>query len=410
MIDLTVMANTMSTPVETTCPFHDNVDRRKTAKIAAENNHCTEGAHWVKRSDIARKVLCNKNSFQAGAGADMLTYKNPEEAPVFFLDGKDHFNKRRKSLRFLSPKAVTQQHYVVMEKVTTRLLNELKKTGSGKLEDISFALAVEVVGEILGITESNQDGKIRRILWVLNASISQAKNTVLSRFWLNLRRVFFTGIFFYFDVRPAIKARKIAPKDDAISTYIEEGYSNVSIIIECLTYGSAGMLTTREFITMCAWYMFEDEALRQRFLEGDDKVQLAILMEILRLEPIAAKITRRVDEEIEGQAAQPLPPGEKYDIDIRNINVTEEVAGECPFSVDPERAKRQQDTGRFLSFGDGPHGCPGWQVALHETRIFLEALFAVPGIKLERDPDISWNDMVHGYELRNALISCDKES
>ena len=77
------------------------------------------------------------------------------------------------------------------------------------------------------------------------------------------------------------------------------------------------------------------------------------------------------------------------------------------WSVNPERAKRQQDTGRFISFGDGPHSCPGWQVALHETRIFLAQLFLVPGIKLEREPDITWNDMVHGYELRNAKISCD---
>lgn len=79
------------------------------------------------------------------------------------------------------------------------------------------------------------------------------------------------------------------------------------------------------------------------------------------------------------------------------------MAGKWPFAVDPERAKRRQDAQRFLSFCDGPHGCPGWQVALHETRILLAALFAVPGIKLDREPDIAWNDMVHGYELRNAL-------
>lgn len=72
---------------------------------------------------------------------------------------------------------------------------------------------------------------------------------------------------------------------------------------------------------MCAWYLFEDQALRQRFLEGNDKVQLAILMEIFRLEPISAQFTRRIDEEIEGQESEPLPAGEKFDIDIRNINI-----------------------------------------------------------------------------------------
>ncbi|MBD2859512.1 cytochrome P450 [Spongiibacter sp. KMU-158] len=279
--------------------------------------------------------------------------------------------------------------------------------GKGQLEDISFQLAVEVVGEILGITESDQQGKIRRIYNVLNASISKAKNTLLSKFWLNFRRVVHTGIFFWYDVRPAIKARKLQPKDDAISTYLQEGYSNTAIIIECLTYGSAGMLTTREFIIMCSWYMLEDENLRAQFLAGDDKTQLAILMEILRLEPIANKVLRKLDEPVEGLSEQTLPAGEKYDIDIRNINIDENFVGECPFAIDPERATKQKDTGRFYSFGDGPHGCPGWQVALHETRIFLTHFLAVPGIRMEREPDIIWNDMVHGYELRNAIVACD---
>jgi hypothetical protein len=44
-------------------------------------------------------------------------------------------------------------------------------------------------------------------------------------------------------------------------------------------------------------------------------------MEIFRLEPISAQFTRRIDEEIEGQESEPLPAGEKFDIDIRNINI-----------------------------------------------------------------------------------------
>ena len=211
-------------------------------------------------------------------------------------------------------------------------------------------------------------------------------------------------------VRPAIKASKANPKDDAISSFIEDGYSNVAIIIECLTYGSAGMLTTREFITMTSWYLFENQPLRERFLAGNEKEQLAILMELLRLEPIAAKLMRRVDEEVEGLSEQPLPAGEKYDIDIRNLNIHEGLVDECPFAIDPDRAQRQNDSGKYFSFGDGPHGCPGSQVALHETRIFLEQLFKIPRIKLDSAPIITWNDMVHGYELREALISCDKVS
>lgn len=391
-----------------TCPRHDNIDRRKSAPIAIANTKPDDGAHWVKKPGIARKILRNKNSLQAGAGADMLHYDNPEQAPVFFLDGDEHFNKRRKTQRFLSPQAISSKHYQIMEEASDKLLTRLRHQGRAKLEDISYELAIEVVGEILGLTDSNQAGRARRIQRVLRASIAKSGNSAFSSLWVNLWRVLHTGVFFWFDVRPAIKSRKKAPKGDAISFYLEEGYSNTAIIIECLTYGTAGMVTTREFIVMAAWYLFEDAALRQRFLDGDMKDQLAVLMEILRLEPVAAMIHRRVNEEVEGVDDRLLPPGEKYGLDIRSANVDEELVGECPFALDPDRAKRQKDSGRYLSFGDGPHSCPGWQVALQETRIFLERLLKVPGIQLERAPDIGWNDQVGGYELRNAIISCDK--
>jgi cytochrome P450 len=182
----------------------------------------------------------------------------------------------------------------------------------------------------------------------------------------------------------------------------------MAIVVECLTYGTAGMMTTREFIVMAAWYLFEDPALRARFLDGDEKQQMAILLEIVRLEPVAAMVHRRVHEKVEGLEEGPLPPGELYGIDIRAANVDESAVGECPFTLDPERAKRVGDTGRFLSFAAGPHTCPGWLVAMHETRIFLDRLFRVPGLTLVREPDISWNPQLKSYELRNADISCDR--
>ena len=63
--------------------------------------------------------------------------------------------------------------------------------------------------------------------------------------------------------------------------------------------------------------------------------------------------------------------------------------------------------GPYLSFGDGPHRCPGAQVALHETRIFLERLFRLPGIRLVSEPAILWNVQIQGYELRGAVVACD---
>jgi cytochrome P450 len=61
-----------------------------------------------------------------------------------------------------------------------------------------------------------------------------------------------------------------------------------------------------------------------------------------------------------------------------------------------------------MSFGDGPHRCPGAQVALHETRVFLDTLLRVPGVRLATEPTIGWCAPIAGYEVHGAVVACDK--
>jgi cytochrome P450 len=60
-----------------------------------------------------------------------------------------------------------------------------------------------------------------------------------------------------------------------------------------------------------------------------------------------------------------------------------------------------------MSFGDGPHRCPGGAVALLESAIFLDHLFRVPGIRLTQMPTITSNPLVESYELRGAIVECN---
>ena len=102
-----------------------------------------------------------------------------------------------------------------------------------------------------------------------------------------------------------------------------------------------------------------------------------------------------------------MEQGELVAINLREANTDEAITGPCPFELDPDRAKRMKVVGPYLSFGDGPHRCPGAQVALHETRIFLDRMFRLPGIRLVSEPEISWNPNIQGYELRGAVVACD---
>jgi cytochrome P450 len=218
-------------------------------------------------------------------------------------------------------------------------------------------------------------------------------------------------LIFLLDVRPAIAARRKQRREDVISRLLDEGRSDKEILVECLTFGLAGMTTSREFMVAAAWHLFDNLPLRERFLEGDDAEKAAILMEILRLEPVAGMIYRRATEEVSDATPEPITPGTKLSLHIRAANLDEDVVGPNPEKLDPDRARNRKVNGAWMSFGDGVHFCPGWQVALTQTRILLDRLFRVPGIRLVRSPEITWvAPMLQMYELREGLIGCDRQA
>ena len=214
--------------------------------------------------------------------------------------------------------------------------------------------------------------------------------------------------FYLCDVRPAIRARRRARREDVISHLLDQGYSDREILTECLTYGAAGMATTREFIVMAAWHLFANTELKCRFLAADESTRVALLEEILRLEPVVGALYRRAERELDlaGEGGPiHVRAGALVKVDVRAANTDPAAAGTCPFEIDTDRkvrASRASDS--LMSFGDGPHRCPGAAVALQETAIFLDRLLRVPNIRLVRPPTVEWNSLISSYELRGAVI------
>jgi cytochrome P450 len=396
-----------STDLPSACPFDPSRDERKSARLAAERVTFDSSAQVVNRFSFAREVLRNALAKQAGADSDQVDTGNPDHAPVFYLDGEAHRRKRGTIARLFTPTAVTTRYRAIMERTTEALLARMKAAGEARLDVLSLELAVTVAAEIVGLTNSDYTSMASRIGATLNSSVPSALPRRFGRLLRPLLFRFHALNFFYRDVRPAIEARRRTRREDLISQLLDEKYSNKAIMIECMTYAVAGMVTTREFIVMAAWHLLESDALRARFLTGDEADQLAILDEILRLEPVASVLQRRAAEEM-AIGSGTVSAGTLLAVDIRSANTDESVTGPCPYVLDPDRAKRMKAAGGYLSFGYGSHRCPGSQVAMHETRIFLDRLLRVPGIRLEHAPQIGWSDMLMSYELRGAMIACNR--
>ncbi|HTR68845.1 MAG TPA: cytochrome P450 [Mycobacteriales bacterium] len=380
-------------------------DDRKSAVLAEARVAPEPGAREIRTFGFAREVLRAPNMVQAGAGTEQMKTDGIFDS-VFFLDGEVHRARRTAIARFFTPKAINTRHRLVMERTTDELLAKVRADGTGRIDDLSYQLAVAVAAEIIGLTNSDLNGMAKRIQATLLGTQLGGMNPV-TRFFGQGVAAARALTFLARDVRPAVKARKKERREDVISHLLDEGYPLKSILIECITYAVAGMVTTREFIVMAAWHLFDDDELRARFAAGDETDQVAILEEILRLEPVAAMLHRRATADAE-LGAESVVDGELLAVNIRAANVDPATVGQCPFALDPDRAAKVKMVGPYMSFGDGSHRCPGGQVAIAETRVFLDRLLRLPGLRLDKEPTMTWFDGVMSYELRDAIVSCDR--
>ena len=391
----------------TNCPYHQGGDERKSALPPA----AAPGAIVVEKLGLARQILRSDRVRQAGFQAELLErFGNPEHAPVIYQAGQAHQKQRSAIARFFAPKIVGGRYRALMERLSDGLIQRLQATRRGQLDLMSLDIAVAVAAEIVGLTESPLPRMAGRLNRFFTASAARpTRFSAVTAFVLAQHRLL---QFYLWDVRPAIRARRRIPREDVISHLVARGRSHREILTECVMYGAAGMATTREFIVMAAWHLFERDSLKARFLAGDEPARIAILEEILRLEPVVGALYRRADHDLALEDAGEtfhIPAGSLLALDVRGANADSAAAGDCPHTLDPDRA-HPGVPGSLISFGDGPHRCPGASVALQEAAIFLDRLFRVPGIRLEKAPALSWNLTIAGYELRGAVVAVDRNN
>ena len=396
----------MSEADPATCPISPNRDDRKSAAIADAQAKPDPGFAPVRSFNFARDIM-RSPAVRQGMEVEFFKNKEPSKVPVIFLDGELHKQRRAQLARYFTPKAIRDRHSKVMHQTTTELMAGLRRKGSGQLDVMSLRLACDVAAEIVGLTNTDADAMSSRLRKKFTASGKRKRPGLLGKLGA-FEDVLRTLWFFRRDVIPAIRHRQTHDKDDVISYLVRAGYSDQEVLIECMTYATAGMITTREFIVMVAWHLLEKDDLRAQFLSGGEEVQFAILDEILRIDPVAAYVYRRAEDDLTTSDGREVKAGEKFLIDIRNINLDQAATGLCPHAIDAERSKRQKMPSNWFSFADGPHRCPGAQVAMHETRVFIDALLRVPGIRLARQPTVGWIEDINGYELHGAIVECER--
>jgi len=415
-IELEASAHKSEASSSQQCPIdHSALSQQKTVRgvepVDRPIERDADGVWHVRGFDEARAVLRSGNTQQAGFKADLLArLPRKMKSPILYQEGKAHQQQRKQTARFFTPKAVSSNYRQLMETLVDQLIKELQDKKRADLSKLSMVLAIRVAGEVVGLTNSLLPGITKRLDAFFEHEIddfSWHPQTLMS-FVGNQWRI---ASFFLLDVKPAIQARRRNPREDVISHLLAQGYNDGEILTECVTYAAAGMVTTREFISVAAWHLLEQPALRARYLVASEEERQVILQEVLRLEPVVGNLYRRAtaDIHLESQGAHiTLPQGELLNIHVHGANADESVVGEQPLALCPGRElKGDHIPSAVMAFGDGHHRCPGSYIAIQEADIFLQRLLALDSLRIERTPKVNWNELVTGYELRKFMLVLD---
>ena len=373
------------------------------------------GEVWHLRStEAVRQVLREKDATtQAGFSAELM----PDavgERPILFMDGEEHRRQRAKVARYFAPKTVASRYRELMEDRADALVAEALAATTFRLDHLSLRYSTEVAAQVIGLTASNVEGMSKRLErlfaqpdWSPHASGKEGR---LKGLWRTIRSNAPMLAFYVADVRPAVSARRKAPAEDVISHLLAEGYREPAILIECVTYGAAGMATTREFISMAVLHLLADATLRSRYLAAEEPERFEILHEILRLEPIIGHLYRRaardVDISVDGETLH-IRQGQLIDLYVRQANSDESTVGECPLDLRPGRPLPRGIGPEVMSFGDGPHKCPGNALAIQETDILLSRLLRHE-LVVAHAPVLDWDELIAGYSLREFVLTVPK--
>lgn len=401
-----------STGVAGRCPIdHSVLSQQKTIRAPAPMGVPVErdarGVWRIRSYAAARVVLRSADTRQAGFRAELIERQQRAlKPPILFQDGPPHHEQRRLTARYFTPATVSKNYRDLMERYAAQAVGVLRRRGQIDLSAQSMWLAVRVAAQVVGLTDSSLPGMDRRLdAFFSNNHSHYGWRLRLQRVWARSRVL----AFFWLDVKPAIAARRRQPREDVISHLLSQGRSDMEILTECITFGAAGMATTREFISVAAWHLLEQPELRAQYLAGDEEQRSALLHEILRLEPVVGHLYRRATADIvlDGGAIT-IPQGSLIDLDIYAINADAALMDQHPLLLCPGRTLNEERAGpAVMSFGDGQHRCPGAYIAIQETDIFLQQLLRLDGLRIERKPSISWNELTESYEVRDFIVSIE---
>ncbi|WP_228540074.1 cytochrome P450 [Nocardia sp. XZ_19_385] len=311
---------------------------------------------------------------------------------MFSVDGQEHRRLRLKTTQALSRKRLEDLRPTI-EAITAELLDDLEKAGEdGAVVDLktvfAYPLPMRVIGKLMGVNPADEAmllGWYKKFFSVMTPQDERLR--VIADM-----DVYFTNM---------VKEKTATPTDDLTSALIQatdggEPLTEEEVIGNLKALVAAGHETTVSLIVNAvralAAHPEQLSALRTGEREWTEAVE-----ETLRYDgPVNHLLMRFATEDITvGDVV--IEKGDGVVMSYRAIGRDTDLHGADADAFDLTRPT----AGRNMSFGYGPHICPGAALARMEAGIALPALFArfpelrpaVPDSELVNLPVMTQNDL-----------------
>ncbi|SCK54931.1 cytochrome P450 [Streptomyces sp. WMMB 322] len=310
---------------------------------------------------------------------------------MFTVDGTEHRRLRTKTAQAITPRRLEGLRPVI-EGITHRLLDDLEvqgKEGAVDLKSVyALPLPMSVVSELMGV-----DPALHPRLHVLYKAFFSMLTPQDERLAVIDE---LDGIF-----TDMVRARTAEPRDDLTSALIladqgGEPLTEEEVVGNLKAMVAAGHETTIGLILNAVRALLTHPAQLRMVLDGEVGWD-AVVEETLRWDtPTTHVLMRFATEDIEvGDCV--VREGEGVVISYRAIGRDQEQHGPDADRFDIARPSPS----RHMTFGHGPHICPGAALSRLEAGIALPALFerfpgirfAVPVEEIVNQPVLTQNDL-----------------
>ncbi|MFJ3694735.1 cytochrome P450 [Streptomyces sp. NPDC090052] len=316
----------------------------------------------------------------ANPGRSMLT-----------VDGPEHRRLRTLVAQALTVRRVERLRAGI-EKLTTGMLDRLAEVPAGETIDLkaefAYPLPMNVVSELMGV-DSVDHPRLKTLFEKFFST--QTPPDEVPQMMADLGTLF----------SKIVESKRANPGDDLTSALLAASENGDHLTTEEITNTlqlmiAAGHETTISLIVNAVVALQAHPEQRRMVLAGEVPWENVIEETLRWSTPTSHVLIRFASEDIE-VGGTVLPKGEGLIISFGAIGRDEEAHGPTAGDFDITRTSPN----RHISFGHGPHVCPGAALSRLEAGVALPALFArfpelhlaVPPTELRNKPVVTQNDL-----------------